>query len=229
MCNMTCIKFGEMNLKEEEIRGLSVIEVGAVDINGSLRSFIEKKQPAKYVGVDIQKGPGVDEICAAKDLVGRFGPESFDLLIATELLEHIRDWKEAISNFKNILRPNGIIIITTRSKGYPYHDYPFDYWRYGVDDMKAIFSDFNIQIIDSDPMSPGVFLKARKPSVFKEGDISKQLLYSIVTKKYAADVKNADISVFKIKIAVKRFIWRVIPEGLQSFIEKKITKRSRIQ
>lgn len=38
MCNKACVDFGKINIKEEYIRGKSVIEAGSMDINGSLRA-----------------------------------------------------------------------------------------------------------------------------------------------------------------------------------------------
>ncbi|MBI3813157.1 MAG: hypothetical protein HY279_01640 [Nitrospinae bacterium] len=69
MCDKDCIDFGKKYLKEEDIRGKEVIEVGSIDINGSLRYAIEIFKPAKYIGVDIQKGHGVDQICDAQELI----------------------------------------------------------------------------------------------------------------------------------------------------------------
>src|SRR4030042_4860602 len=117
MCNRACIEFGKKYLTEEEIRGKHIIEVGALDVNGSLRSWLLSLNPKSYIGVDISAGSGVDEICSADELVSHFGEEKFDVLISTELLEHIRNWRIAISNMKGVLNPLGIILITTRSRG----------------------------------------------------------------------------------------------------------------
>ncbi len=157
-----------------------MIEIGAVDINGSLRPDVEALGPSEYLGIDIAEGPGVDEVCNVYDLVERYGPESFDVAISSEMIEHVHDWRKAISQIKEILRPGGVLVMTTRSIGFPYHDYPFDYWRYELDDMRAIFSDMTIEALEPDTDDPGVLVKARKPEGFVENDLSEHALYSMI-------------------------------------------------
>ena len=180
MCHKSCIDFGRSHIKEKDVKDKSVIEVGAYNANGSLRPVAEAFKPALYVGVDIQPGPGVDEVCAAENLIERFGYNKFDMLICTEILEHVRNWEEIIHNIKNVIKPDGILLITTRSKEFGYHGCPFDFWRYQKSDLKYIFSDFDIEVLENDPRAPGLFLKARKPACFTEKKIINYKLYSII-------------------------------------------------
>jgi SAM-dependent methyltransferase len=162
------------------VAGRSILEVGALDVNGSLRSIAERFGPSRYVGVDLYEGPGVDRICDAHDLLHEFGAESFDGLISTELLEHVRDWQTVVRNFKRVLKPGGWLLLTTRSAGFPYHGYPLDFWRYERSDLAALFSDFEIETIESDPVAPGVFLAARRPDRWVEKALGGLELHSMI-------------------------------------------------
>src|SRR5947209_15379867 len=141
MCNDACLEFGRGYLRPEEIAGKKVLEVGSMDVNGSLRAIVQRTMPRIYLGVDIAAGPGVDVVCEVSKLVARFGEAAFDTVISTEMLEHVRDWRAAVSNMKRVLKPGGTILITTRSPGFPYHGYPYDFWRYEPDDIRTIFAD----------------------------------------------------------------------------------------
>lgn len=182
MCNNDCVNFVARVVLPIEVAGKAVIESGARDVNGSVRPIFERLGCSRYVGTDIENGPRVDQLCNAENLVQTFGAKSFDVLVSTEMIEHAEHWREIISNFKRILKPGGVLFITTRSIGFGYHGYPADFWRYEVDDMKAIFADMEDVIVESDPYEPGVFVKAKRPlKRFKEKDLSDYALYSINT------------------------------------------------
>ena len=196
MCNVRCIIFGAKNFTREEVEGKKILEVGSYDVNGTIRPVIELLNPLEYVGIDIEKGPGVDIVCKAEDIIKEFGKESFDIVISTELLEHIINWRKVISNFKNICKSDGIILITTRSYGCHYHGYPHDFWRYEIQDMNNIFSDCIIEKIEPDNYDPGVFIKVRKPKKFIENDLSDYKLYSMILKKRVKKIYNKNIKEF---------------------------------
>ena len=192
-------------MKKEDIQGKDVIEVGSMDINGSLRKLTESYEPKHYIGIDIAKGPGVDFVCNAEKLHEEFPVASFDVLISTEMLEHVRNWKKVFSNFKNIVRVGGTIIITTRSYGFPYHGYPYDFWRYEVEDIQNIFSDCSIETIEKDP-EKGVFAKIRKPKNFIENNLSDYKLYSIIANRRVKQLTVKDCQSFLRRQKVKRLM-----------------------
>jgi SAM-dependent methyltransferase len=195
-------------LSPDDVSGKTVLEVGALDVNGSVRTVIEPLGPTSYVGVDIQAGPGVDALCDVAALSARYGENAFDIVVSTELAEHVRDWRSAFVNMKRVLRPGGTILITTRSRGFPIHGYPWDYWRYEREDMEQIFADFEIQAIETDPEAPGVFVLAKKPldpvPVAFLDDIE---LFSVVSGRRTYDVGRWTDLVFRLRFVPLR-VWR---------------------
>lgn len=194
MCNKACLSFGERHLSRAEVEGQRVIEVGSRDVNGSLRGLIERLRPAKYLGVDTTAGPGVDVVCRGEDIVQRFGEASFDIVICTEVAEHVRDWRRLVSNLKRICGEGGIILLTTRS--YPFHYHGRDFWRYETSDMERIFADFTRVEIEADWWSPGVFVKAVKGRDFQEVSLVDAELYSVILDRRAKDVSDEEIAAF---------------------------------
>jgi SAM-dependent methyltransferase len=180
MCNAACLQFVQQVVTPQQVQGKSILEVGSYDVNGSARAILAPLGPASYTGVDLENGPGVDEVVSADRLVDRFGEDAFDIVVSTEMVEHLKEWRPAVSNLKAVLKREGVLILTTRSRGFPYHAFPEDYWRYEESDMRRIFGDLRIESLESDPIEPGVFLKARKPKRFREKRLGGVKLYSIV-------------------------------------------------
>jgi SAM-dependent methyltransferase len=208
MCRINIILACASYLDLKDVFGKSVIEVGSNNVNGSLRPIIEAMEPQEYIGVDIVEGPGVDLLCSAENLVQEFGEESFDLVISTEMLEHVQDWKQSINNMKRICRPNGVILITTRSRGYPFHGHPADFWRFETEDMESIFSDFEITRLERDEIRPGVFMKAIKPENCVLRDISDYKAYSIISSSRTNDEGGRSKETLRYRSSVIRFYLR---------------------
>jgi SAM-dependent methyltransferase len=197
------------------VHGRSVLEVGSMDVNGSVRPQLESLGPARYVGVDIAVGPGVDEVCNVADLVVRFGANAFEMVISTELVEHVRDWRSAFDQMKRVLAPGGLLVLTTRSVGFKVHGYPYDFWRYQPEDMRRILVDFTDVVIEEDDLAPGVFVKARKPANWKPTDVNDVALHSVVTSGRAVDVTDAQVVVFKCVYRAHQLYRRILPEWIR--------------
>ncbi len=93
-----------------------VLEVGSLDINGSVRRLFEN---CEYIGLDVAAGNGVDVVCQAQDYAA---PDaSFDLVISCEVMEHNPYWKETINNMIRMTRPGGLVVMSCATLGRPEH------------------------------------------------------------------------------------------------------------
>lgn len=122
-----------------------ILEIGSKNVNGSIREFFDQSQ---YWGIDIEKGPGVDEI---KDLHSLYieAFEEHDLIICLETLEHDIDPFEAILCIRHNLKPGGILVLSAPTSGFPEHRHPKDYWRFMKDAwLDIFFKDMDILALD---------------------------------------------------------------------------------
>ena len=109
---------------------LRVLEIGSLDINGSVR-HIFKPFAEKYIGIDVQEGPGVDIVASATDYLS---PEYFDVVVCAEVFEHTPEWKKIINNSYVNLMDGGIFIATMAGEGRHPHsaidEYPIREWEH---------------------------------------------------------------------------------------------------
>jgi SAM-dependent methyltransferase len=70
-----------------------------------------------------------------------FADGSFDLLVAFEVIEHIEGWREMLAEARRVLRPAGILLVSTPNRAYyaesraaagpnPYHVHEFEYLEF---------------------------------------------------------------------------------------------------
>lgn len=208
MCSPTVRAFVGAVLGPDHVRGRRVLEVGSLDVNGSARAVVEALGPSEYVGVDIEPGPGVDRVVAAEHLVATFGSERFDVVVATELLEHTEHWREVVHNLKAVLVPGGRLVLTTRSWPFEYHGYPFDFWRWEVDDLRMVFADFTAVEATADPHRPGVLLVAERPLDWVELDLSEYRVRNVLDGRRVREITPRMRRRFEVERAMRRRVRR---------------------
>ena len=75
---------------------------------------------------------------------------SFDTIILSDVLEHIRKPESLIKEMFRILQPNGKIILNVPFF-YWLHEEPFDYFRYTRHGLKAMFEDAGFELVYLEP------------------------------------------------------------------------------
>jgi len=155
-------------LNADNVADKTILEVGSGYVNGSVRPYIEGLGPSTYVGVDASDGPGVDVVAECEHLSDQVGGQ-WDIVITTEMLEHVRDWRSCVTELASVVAPGGLLVVTTRSPGFDWHGYPEDHWRYEPVDMREISTalGLTITVLEDDPEAPGVFMVARKPMMWQ--------------------------------------------------------------
>jgi SAM-dependent methyltransferase len=220
VCNDACISFAARVLDGDSVAGAKVLEVGSYDTTGTVRPVVERLRPQRYVGVDIVPGPGVDFICDVHELAVTFGAASFDIVLATELLEHVRDWRHAVQQMLTVLRPGGLLLLTTRSRGFRFHYGPFDYWRFEAADMEAIFARSELIALESDPLAPGVFVLVR--STGDRPNVPALALYSVITGRRQTTV--SDFEVLRCGLGSPRRVAHLLPRGVREGLRRATRK-----
>jgi SAM-dependent methyltransferase len=94
-----------------------VLEVGSLNINGSIRSFFTE---CAYLGVDIGPGLGVDLVARGEDL--EFPDDSFDVVASCECFEHNPEWVRTFNNMVRMSRE--LVFFTCATTGRAEHGTP---------------------------------------------------------------------------------------------------------
>ena len=84
----------------------NVLDVGSLNINGTNKRYFKG---CNYLGLDLCKGKNVDIICPIHLFETS---QKFDVIICTEMLEHDKHWKKSLLAMKDLLKKNGLLILT---------------------------------------------------------------------------------------------------------------------
>lgn len=138
---------------------LDILEIGSLDINGSVRPMFKPFQ-VTYTGIDMQEGPGVDIVVDAAKFINF---EDYDVVVCAEVFEHTPYWPQILQNSYNNLRPGGIFIATMAGEGrYPHsaidqnpireweHYSNIGWWELQQTLKKVGFKDVNVNVLDQD-------------------------------------------------------------------------------
>jgi SAM-dependent methyltransferase len=111
-----------------------VVDIGAQDVNGSLKSVAPNY--VEYIGVDFVPGKGVDVILEDPYKLP-FEDNSVDIILSSSCFEHSEMFWVLFLEIIRVLKPSGLFYLNVPSNG-PFHRYPVDCWRFYPDAGRAL-------------------------------------------------------------------------------------------
>lgn len=121
-----------------------VLDVGAS--SDSYRDLFPNK-----VSIDIDEASKPDIVADAHDIP--FDDNSFETVLCTEVLEHVKDPFRVVSELHRVLKKDGTLILTTRFL-FPLHETPSDHWRFTRYGLEELFKDkWNIVKLETETVN----------------------------------------------------------------------------
>ena len=132
----TALEFGALFFQAYATNKVNprIVDVGACDVNGSLRSVAPNS--LEYVGLDFDLGPGVDIVLEDPYRLP-LEDDTFDFCVSSSTLEHAEFFWLSFLEMMRIVRPNGLVYLNVPSNG-EFHRHPKDCWRFYPDSGLAL-------------------------------------------------------------------------------------------
>jgi SAM-dependent methyltransferase len=126
----------------------TIYEFGSLRVDGQekiadLRPFFKDK---KFIGADMRHGSGVDVVLNLHKI--DLPSNSVGTVIIMDTLEHVEYPHKAVEEAYRILKPNGVLIISS-VMNFPIHDHPYDYWRFTPEAFKSLLKPFGSSFVGS--------------------------------------------------------------------------------
>ncbi len=97
---------------------LRVLDLGGADVNGTVHATVAGYvELAELDVLDVAPGPGVTIVADARRRDWWTADDFYDLVISTEMLEHVQGWQDTIRTAAKVLRPGGWFVGTCASLG----------------------------------------------------------------------------------------------------------------
>ena len=133
---------------EQEARALDGKNLRCLNIgaNGDIFEFVRPLTTAEIVQIDIDESRKPDIVTSVCSMP-MFEGASFDAVFMMEVLEHVPEPQQALSEIRRVLKPGGRLILSVPFI-FPLHEEPHDYYRYtkyGLAYMLRAFADVSIR------------------------------------------------------------------------------------
>jgi ubiquinone/menaquinone biosynthesis C-methylase UbiE len=126
--------------------GQRVLEVGP-DFPSTLRGVVNDHS-IEWHTVDIFRHPDLT-YTAASEYSFPIADSTYDVVVAANVLEHVRKIWVWIRELSRVCQPGGHVI-TVNPVSWPYHAIPIDCWRAYPEGMRALYDEGGLKVILSE-------------------------------------------------------------------------------
>lgn len=103
---------------------------------------------SQYIAGDISGNPHADIIIEPDGKVP-YEDGKCDVVLSTQVLEHVPDVKNYLMEANRLLKKGGILFLSTHG-WWTHHPYPQDLWRWTREGLVRILSESGFTVVDSD-------------------------------------------------------------------------------
>jgi SAM-dependent methyltransferase len=117
-------------------------EARVLDVGAKQAPYRKYFRGTRFETVDVRPEVKPDFVVDVQELTKVVPCDSYDLVICTEVLEHVEHPRLAVEEMRRILKPNGTLLATTPFI-VPYHPDPTDYWRMTFEAWQSVLHDWS--------------------------------------------------------------------------------------
>jgi SAM-dependent methyltransferase len=107
-----------------------------------------------YHRADFVKVAGIDFMVSEDSLVPDAQSEAYDLVLSTQVLEHLSSPTNYLQESARLLKPGGTLVLTTHGT-FPEHGVPYDYLRWTSDGLRRLVAQTGFEDIQIFKMTTG--------------------------------------------------------------------------
>ena len=108
--------------------------------------YLFENNTEKYIGVDVGSNPKADFNIEPGEKL-KFDNDEFDIVLSSQVLEHVEDVDSYINECNRVLRPGGLLFLSTHGT-WQYHASPYDYYRWTALGLKTVITKHSFEVID---------------------------------------------------------------------------------
>lgn len=163
-----------------------ILEIGSREVvSASIWKYFVPN--CDYVGFDVLPGKNVDVVGDAHKLSEHFEPESFDVVIALAVFEHLAMPWVVAEEIEKVLKPGGLVLIETHFS-FNEHESPWHFFQFNKNGLESLFNPgLGFEVIDSGMDTPMVGRFAFDAAEYLRGRPIAELFChsSIIARKVA--------------------------------------------